>query len=555
MPAVALLSLFAALAGCGSEETDTAADPVAKPRQVQELLSAEAWQAALADDTELAARASATGLAWQAAGKIEGGAGKTLIWGEYAAGPNAAREAVVAVFRICDKANTCVHGQGNHSANDAVLADAQGNAITQVDIGAVVFGKRLLEHNLQKAHTVLVGAALSRNDPVDALATVASMAQVAFGKRRLVLLSAYGPAVGFGLEKLSAAGAKGGLFDSVETIHFARRQDLVRILPQLTPLDVVVWVGAGVIDTFTDGKPDKSVGMTLSRGVLGDELIHRDAVKGVLDQPPLGGPGLIILAGSDSLTAEHATQTGLLAQALQEVPWRPVVGFDGQVDAAGVEGAVAALLEAIAVGKTLDEAISAGSAKAGKATLRTLLDPALAEAWHFPGPSATFWAKPPGKAQLKLYVKVTPKCVEAATTCDLAAFKAGKAIDSKNLTASAAIFECPLTFNGPFFECASKNDVTSADFRIRGLLRGLTVAEGVFLLAEGSPSKKVRNIKVLGAGAIEASDLGGGSQTLRFGGPAAASPYVDADGYCCIAVTPLLSGQQSNQLSTLVITP
>lgn len=549
----ALVFGLALSASCGSEESEPVAQ--AEPRTEQKLLTPDEWQAELTADSALSALAGAAGGTLQASGVIEGPDGAQLIWGEYAADTDTARTGVQAVFRYLDKTGgTAQHGTASHTPTAATLAGLSG---TSVAIGAPVLGKRLLEHNLKKGLTVLVPKGLERADPVDALAAQADLAAIPSGKRSLHVISAYGPAVGVDHGAIEKAATATGHYDEIQVLYHARRTDVLALLPRLTALDAVVWIGAGVIDTFSDGKPDKSIGMTLSRGVFGDELISRDTVKGLLDHAALGGPGLIVLVGSDSLTSDHPTQTGLLAQELQNVPWRVVVGFDGAIDLKGGEAATAALLDALAGGKSLADAIAAGTAKAGGAEMTTALDATLAPDWKLPPKKAAFWEAAPSGGKLRMYLKVTPKCVEAVGgTCDLDAFKAGKVVPAEQLTAGSAIYECDVTFDGPWFHCAQKNDVIGAEFEVRGFLRGRTAAEGVFLVAVGSPDKKVRGVTVIGEGVIEGVDQGGGGTTIRFGGPAAASPYVDGAGRCCVAISPLLVGQKATeQVSTLQIQP
>ncbi len=553
---LALSIAFAPVAACGSDE----ADPVETeaPRTAQEAITPEAFQTELDGDATLAGLASAVGGSLQAAGFVKGPDGAELLWGEYAGDVDAGRADVRAIFRYRASATAApVHGRADHDAAGASLKDAAGAALDRVIIGAPVLTKRLLEHNLKKAQTVLMPKALESKNPLDPTMVQADLAAIAQGKRHLHILSAYGPAVGVDHGTLRKAAEATGLFDDVTVHAFARRREALALLPRLTTLDVVVWVGAGVIDTFSDGKPDKSIGMTLSRGVFGDELISRDTVKGLLDQPALGGPGLVVLLGGDSLTADHPTQTGLLAQELQNVPWRVVVGFDGALELADGEAAVAALLASLAAGKSLADAVAAGTAKAAGAEMTTALDATLAPDWHLPPAKARFWDASPGSATLKMYLKVTPQCVEpVAGTCDVAAFKAGKAVPAEQLTATSAIYDCAPTFDGPWFGCSNKNDLTGADFTVRGFLRGRTAGDGVFLVATGAPDKKVNGITLVGEGVIDTVDVGGGATTIRFGGQAAASTYVDGDGRCCVAVNPLLVGQKATeQVSTLTLTP
>ncbi len=563
--ALMALAVSALATGCGGEDDGTtkkAAD-AGPARKEQSNFDEAGWKAELAGQGALAALAGKVALPFRAAGFIDEVDGGRTLWAEYAASDSDPRTSVITVWQHCDAKGSCSRGQGAYTATGASLKDEAGSEVGAVATGAPVLNKRLLEHNLTKANSVLVGAGLDRKNPVDPPKLQADIAKVTFGTRRLLLLSAYGPQVGVTAANIVAAAEKTGLFDRVDVVHFARRGDLAALLPVLTPLDVVVWLGAGVVDTFSDGKPDKSIGMTLSRGVLGDELIHRDNTKGLFDQPPVGGPGLIVLAGGDSLTSDFSSQTGLLAQSLQEWPLRPVVGFDGKLSLAGAEAAVQSLLATLAAGKDLSAALTAAGAAGTKANgslgsvqALTAVDAAQAEQWRMPVASSAFWSAPPSKVTLKLYVKITPKCVEKVTgTCDEAAFKAGKAVTS-GLTASTAIFECEATFTGPWFDCTTKNNLTGADFRIRGVMRGKAVGDGIYLVAQGSPDKKVRSIDLLGNGVIEAVDQGGGATTIRFGGLAAASLYLDADERCCVAVTPTLVGQKSTEeLSSFKILP
>ncbi len=569
-----LASAFAACSDPGSDDGANAA--MAPARTVQSPLDAAAWQAELAADAELAALADGAkvdGREWRAAGLIEDASGSRTVWADYAPPEDLERLQALAVVRMCATPGSCTHARGSYTAGGARLTDAGGVDVSAWTVGAPALGKRLLEHNLQKGATVLTGAALDRKNPVDPSMLKVDEARVAWGKRVLLILSAYGPEVGFDTDPIAEAVDASGVFDAIEVIHYARRSDLLDRLPALTPLDVVVWIGAGVIDTFSDGKPPKSVGMTLSRGVVGDELAHRDTfvLPGgkLFDQAPLGGPGLTILAGADSLTSDHMSQTGLLAQALAEMPLRAVVGFDGPLDVASAQAGVAALLKHLTAGETLEAAvaatdIAATAAHASKAAIATqaTMDKAQMGQWRLAPASAKFWtgATPSGlasKATLKLYVKISPKCVApVAGICDEAAFKAGKPVEATELTASTATFDCQATIAGPWFECATKNEATGADFQVRGVLRGREAGASLALVLRGSADKKVRDIAVIGAGVVESADSGGGGLTLRFGGPAAASLYLDADNRCCVAVTPLLVGQKATeQISSLKILP
>ncbi len=552
--AVVTLSLVAACGG-GDEGGEDGAAKVAIKRSMQQPVTEAAWQAVVADDDALGKLATATGRPFQAAGVIEGGDGRRLHWAEYAESADAPRDKVAVVFRRCDAKAACVVGTGVYTATGVALTDAAGVAVDALLLGEVVLHKTLKNHNLARNETVL-RLDLKRNHIVDRALADTLVAAVTHGKRRLVLISAYGAAVGVPLKALRAVAQDSEIFDYVTVIEFARRRDLLALLPTMTPQDVLVWFGAGVLEPFTD-KPAKSVGMTLSRGIFGDELIHRTHVDKLLDAPIMGGPGLILLVGSNSLTVDHAQQTGLMAEHLHQATYRPVVGFDGKLTAATAEAAAVATLKSLFAGDHLSDAMTAGSkaaqATATKATMTTMLTTDQAEAWRLPVAKGKFWSTPPKSATLRLYLKNSPKCVVLPTggACTEAGFKVasqqGGDVPPEQLTAASVVFDCDPVFDGPWLSCTAKNAATGTDFTLRGVMTGQQEGDFILLTAAGAPSLKMKGVTIIGAGVIEKRSDAGGTLTMNFGGEAAGSTWTDAADHCCIAVTPLLTGNQSQR--------
>lgn len=475
------------------------------------------------------------------AGVIEDASGRRLVWAEYAPKADAPRTEVMGVWQVCDKAGKCTAGKANYTATGAELTDSEGKAVTSLAIGAPVLRKNLLNHNTTEAATVL--APLERSFKVDAVIARNRLELSSYKKRKAVILNAYGPQVGLDATPVRKAAEATGLFDSVEVVDFMRRSDLEAVLPILTPLDVVVWIGAGVQETFTD-KPVKSMGMTVSRGVVGDQLYHKAFLEKLLAAPPLGGPGLVVLAGASSVSPEYALDKNTLSYHLNLAPTRAVVGFGAKVTAAEALSQTAALLTELAKGKDLGAAMTA----TGKWV--SPLEKATAAKWKLPGKAAAFWGKPPSKAELTLYVKVDPECTDAATTCDPAGYAEGVAkskVAATKLTAGSAKFECDLTFAGPYFECAADEAVTSTKFALKGVMGGRQAGDRFWLYVEGSTSPLYKDIALIGEGVIAKVDPYGGGSTLFFDGTAAASPYRDADGNCCVAKMPLLQSIDAKQ--------
>jgi hypothetical protein len=319
----------------------------------------------------------------------------------------------------------------------------------------------------------------------------------------------------------------------------------------LTPLDVLVVVAPGVQEVFSGGGPSKAIGITLSRGVVGDQFVHRNHVSGLLDAPPLGGAGLVVLAGGHTAIEATLNDTKAFAYLLSAVPVRPVVALAGKPTWAQAQAVAAALLTDLGAGKDLETALAtATKAAAGVKALTPIMDKTLRQVWKLPGNSATFWQKPPSKSDLKLFVKVEPQCVSGAGTCDKAGYNAayqqpGNRVAAPDLSDGDARFYCNPAFQGPWFTCSGKDANSGMDFALSGVMRGREVGDRFWLWLEGSSSKAFSNTAIVGEGAIEKIDAAGGSTSLYFRGPAAAAPYQDDKGRCCLAKSPLLQGLKS----------
>lgn len=527
-------------------------------RTLQQALDETAWLKELADDAALGGLATPLTQPLQAAGVIEDDDGGRLIWGEYAASPLAPRQEVKVIYRFCAGANAgsgCGVGRGEYTATGIALRDTAGAAVSHVGIGRAVLLKEAVKGQSEGYPTVLRGA-LEQSGLLDPAATAARFGQMTWGKRRFVVINAYGSEVGVAANKTRAAAQASGRYDEVMELSYARRTDVDRLLAILTPLDTLVWLAAGVVETYKSGKPAKSVGMTVSQGIFGDAYYHRDFVGPVLDHPPLGGPGLVVLAGSNTLFADSPGQSGIFASYLRAFPYRPVVGFDGKMEADAADSAAAALIAALAKGDDLEQAMVAASA-AGGAMATSLLEPETRKVWWLPLGNDKLLGKKPSSGKLKLHMSINPPvCVDVGglgATCDAASFdaaaKAGKTVDPATLTAQHATFSCDAVFTGPYFTCSADNPTFGAKFEVRGVLQGGEVGATVAVYAHGSASDKVQGITLIGEGTIKVADVGGGSTTLLFDGPVVASTFSDASARCCITKKPALSSNTSEPSS------
>lgn len=525
--------------GCASDPAPAAAvaASLATDRKTQDPLPltcdakvVKCWQSEVDKQPALKDLAAAVGKPVQAAGTISDGAGNTLLWAELAATPEAPRTEVSAVFARCNSKNVCTVGRADYTATGATFSDASGKPLTDVAIGKPVLRKKIKAHAPDKDPTLLAPIELSAKP--DAEAAWATFSQVQLKKRRVVILNAYGPEVGLDAKPIATAAKASGRFDTVDVIDYARSADLFAVVPTLTPLDVLVWVGAGVYEDRTEGA--RHHGLTLSRGVFGDEFVYGKLVANLTKGVPLGGPGLIVLAGADTLVPKGWEEPSSLAIALHDVPARALVGFAGKIAASEVVAASARLLGSVMGGAALDVAVKAASPAAVSDMAQD-----VAQKWKWAESSAKFWgAKSPSKASMKLFADLdSPYCTQSFNTCNRAELASGYGKDpvpTGSLTAGNTTYFCPnLVIDGPFFSCDVDDPAVSQKFLMRGVMRGHAENDRFWVFVLGTGITKYKDLLVIGEGVFHKIDEGGGSSSLKFDGDALAGTWVDEENRCC----------------------
>lgn len=544
LPLVAAFGLGA----CGSEEPAAAAaqtGPTAQRTHQEPLAKACEAKVTVCWDKELtlnpALQAVVTGISkpFAAAGYVQDAELNRLVWAEFGE-PGAARADVVVAWGLCKgDGKTCSAGTANYTATGATITDSAGKAVTRIGIGPPVLRKQLKFHAPDKDPTIL--APLAQGFKIDAAASAATLAKVKAKTRRFVVLNAYGPQVGLDAAPIAKAASASGRFDSVEVVDFARVEDVLALLPTLTGLDAVVILAASVQEKFTD-KPEKPLGLAMSRGVFGDALLYGKSLGDSMEAPPLGGPGLVILAGSNTLAADYFTDKSTIGEGLGSAAGRAVLGFNAKLTGGEAVAAVSSLVSSLAAGAHLQAAM-----EASKAAFLTPMDKPSREKWLLAPARSAFWAgKPPSKAAITLHVSMTPPfCMTPFDPCDLPSYKANyeaNKIEAAKLTGGHATFVCSgLQFDGPYFSCAGQDANTTADFKIAGVLRGKAKGDRFWLTVTGTANTKYRQMTIVGEGTFGEPDSGGGRTSLPISGTAAAGPYMDQDSNCCAAGGPLLA--------------
>ncbi len=560
---VALLSV-----ACGSSAAKTTGDDSGLPtRTAQTALTQDAWQALVTADTALAALATAQTQPWQAAGEIVAADGTTLDWAEFAPAVDAPRTQVAAVFRSCPKAGdtppVCVRGKGTYTATGVTLTDDGGKPLTLVPVGAPQAWEWETSTNLKNDNTTITAGLTGDSAPLDLTTVQAQFSAIVPQKRRFVLLSAYGKQVGVDGTPITDAATRTGRFDSVETIEFVRQTDVETLLPSLTALDTVVWLGAGVQQKPSKASPPtKAVGMNVTRGIFGDEVYYGTLAAPLLDTPPLGGPGLIVLAGQNTFLGDISDKQSLAAVWYGPAT-RPVVGFSlplGTPGASGythlalgdVIGATVKLIGALGDGQTLDAALT--TASAGQAfTLTSPMATDNRKKWTWTAANSSFWPKQPSSGTLTIEITLTPSCVQPVATCDMAGWQAGTKAANIINTSISIVCDNP-AFVGPYFTCTGgDSQPPGTKFDVTGVLRGTNAADHLLFFAVGTAGGPLGSAAIAGDGVLVAGgiDKGGGTTTYNFNGQADLSFYTDASGNCCFTQVAQLVGVSASTYSSL----
>ena len=468
-----------------------------------------------------------------------GGAGVTaagtveVTWAEMR---NSSGDFRVAVAR-CDGAD-CVCSVGRRTADGAALEGTDGTAQTLTPVGAPVLAKTLTDATKLDSPTKLdtkEGGLLE--EPLPSLDPKRFV-----GKRRFIVANAFGDAFGATFTGLVRKAEDSGGFTEVEEKQYVRRDEIDEALSSLHGQDVLVWFAHGVrVSKGKDG--NKPEGMTVNVGLFGDETYSRERIEEMVKDAPLGGPGLLVLAGGETFgSAEKGLAPFSALEHLVRAAGRRdrvVVGFRGLVSAEDAMVSLGAMFDAWFGGATLADAIADAnaelSARGSEATVETNLDAVAQAAYTFLPAPANYWnGAPPSGGDFVGYLLVS-----GASSCD------------KGDTVEQTVqFFTSVTFDGPFFE--GKKDEDGVDIEVFGLLEQLGPGARMKVWMRGTPNSDMTDVTVLGDGrfcvkgecsgdvaAESAFKVGGGN--LYFAGAADATTYENGQGGTCTLVKPPLT--------------
>ncbi len=469
----------------------------------------------------------ATGFAYAGISRQDDGV--EVLWGEASGQPSPA-----GLVRRCKSAGKeCTSTLYTVKGQEVTLQDADDKPVDLEGIGLPILLKQLDGHTFDKPTHVVE---LPLEPP-------AELPSVDVTKRRFLAVSSFGPlwadgALSLaGIEKVATDSAA---FDSVVVTEYVRGADIDDALLHYHPFDALVWLGQTIREEAKTNEIYKPVGMTVNSALFGDALYDRNRIEELVLQSPLHGPGLVVLAGCETMGdgAGGETKDKSIPVTLDNKV-RLYVGFEKCGDARDILAATEAFLEAFLVdGQSLGDSLGVANellmSVASPLVMRTLADANLD--YLFLADVGKYWELyaeegTPAETLMSTNINIVNMCVD----------KDGKSYQENEFFATAWSKE--VSWQGPFFTGSRKNPDNQVDFTVDGALGEIKPGAHFFFVVKGDLSPRVQGLTLYGDGEIEEIVLDKEKPNefvIRYKGVGVASEYVNEFGDKCQMQSPLL---------------
>ncbi len=514
----------------GGGESDTTGggsgglDPVTEVSLQESMSPADFMGAVEADATLQACWNQMTGLGFSGvtrAGRTSQ-AGVEVMWGHAVDG--ASRPGALVRHCIGDD---CVVAVQTYDAGKATWTDCDGGSIEVRGIGWPILLKALDGHDFDNP-THVKQYALDLPD---------ELPEVDISARHFYVLNAFGDVWGDGDVTLKAvvnAAKDTGVFDQALEQTYAQMSRIDDILLGSHPFDVLVWFGQGVREEAKTGEVWKPIGMTANAGGFGDVLYDRDRMDELLFTNPFRGPGIIFLAGCETMGDGNGGGTDDWDDNLPSIlanGHRSVLGFRGCDDGRLVKQATVEFWAEYLDGGTIQDGVDAANGyltemeSAMSLELDWLSDPtkslqlSLEDYWQdYVGVDA------PGEVLIQANIHVVNICWNA----DESTYSEPEFFVSPWVK--------PLTWEGPFFEGTRQNPENNVDLAFKGSLTDLRPGAHFYFVVQGDFSPKMQGITVFADAEIEKITVDKDKPdefVVLFKGAAKGTQYTNEAGHTC----------------------
>jgi len=418
-------------------------------------------------------------------------AGVEVMWGHAVDGSSRTG----ALVRHC-AGEDCVVAVQTYEAGKALWSDCDGAALEPRGVGWPILLKALDGHDFENP-THVKRYALDLPD---------ELPEVDISARHFYVINAFGDLWGDGDVTLKAvvdAAKDTGVFDQAIEQNYAQTSRIDDILLGSHPFDVLVWFGQGVREEAKTGEVWKPVGMTANAGGFGDVLYDRDRMEELLFANPFRGPGIVFLAGCETLGDGNGGGTDDWDDNLPSIlanGQRTVLGFRRCDDARLVKQAACTFWESYLDGSTVRDAVDAANGyladmESGMTLeLDWLSDPekslqlGLDDYWQ-----DYVAADQPGDVMIQANVNINNICWDQDN--------ADETYNEMEFFVSP--WTKPLAWDGPFFEGARQNPDNDVDLSFKGSLTEIRPGAHFYFVVRGDFSPKMKGITIYADAVIE----------------------------------------------------
>ena len=448
--------------------------------------------------------------------------GVEVMWGHAVDG--ASRPG--ALVRHC-AGEDCVVAVQTFDAGKAVWVDCSGAALEHRGVGWPILLKALDGHDFDNPTHVKRYALDLPDEP----------SEVDISARHFYVVNTFGDLWGDGDVTLGAvvdAAKAAEVFDQAIEQTYVQPSRIDDILLGSHPFDVLVWYGQGVREEAKTGEVWKPIGMTANAGGFGDVLYDRDRMEDHLFTNPFRGPGVIFLAGCETMGDGNGGGTDDWDDNIPSIlanGQRTVLGFRKCDDARLVKNATEAFWEEYLTGSTVQGGLDAANGYLAdmesemSLELDWLSDPAKSLQLGLDGYWQDYVAEDdPGETMIQANINVANICWD----------------QNDDTYSEMEFFVSPwakeLSWDGPFFDGARKNDENQVDLAFKGSLTELRPGAHFYFVVEGSFSPKMQGITVYADAVIEKITVDKDKPdefVVHFKGAAKGTQYTNEQGHAC----------------------
>jgi hypothetical protein len=543
MAAAAWALACASSGGGGSDAIEPVEAPTCPTSSVQDELTETAFWQSAADDAELAALKDALAgqgfASFVTAGALAEDGGARLDFAAYADTGGAER----AVVRHCASSD-CVRAIARVEDGAVRWADAVGSDVAVRPVAIPPFLRELS----------VAGDSTSVVSPLSQPAVV-DPSSIDLSRRRVMLVSQFGSAFGLPGASVIEALAGGGQFTEAAVLDHAPYAALRDAIVTAYPHEVLVVVAQPVRQLFKQAvskdEPDwhKTIGIEAASGVYGFSTVGADLIATALRAAPLGGPGVVLLLGSESLgdgtDGMVKAPTSMMKQL--DFPGTVVAGFVGGAHPAVLLDVSKTFLSELQAGRTAGEARDLANAwlDAYGSTARLSFTDGSDAGYRLLPPSDAFWSgAAPKTADFSPFFHFRLYCASAPG-------KAEKAIEEKQAN---PLFR-DLAVEGPVFRGGMDLEISpekTLHADVLGVLGDLRAGAHFYFAFQGDAKEGYEGLTLYANADITKVSKAAGTTTVEFRGSAQALAFTDAKGQACTLhdtdLEPMVEGQGTSKM-------